>query len=116
MNPSAISTLQARTIERSNPIMFHHQGYFDEPNGRMITMIDEKDMDTLQPARTIAFDVFDFTVPFGSGSDPRPNENVSYVTPHEVKFHPTTAAPSVYLSAPPSRIQNYVAPPPSTPP
>src|SRR5258708_23065598 len=109
MNPSAISTLQARTIERSNPIMFHHQGYFDEPNGRMITMIDEKDMDTLQPARTIAFDVFDFTVPFGSGSDPRPNENVSYVTPDEVKFNPTTVGPFVYIVGQMSGMQSYGA-------
>jgi hypothetical protein len=109
MTPFGIYTLPALTIDRSNPIMFHPQGFFDEPNGRMITMVDEKNMDTLQPARTIAFDVFDFTVPFGTGSDPRPNEAVSYVLPDEVKFNPTVVGPFVYIVGQASGFQSYGA-------
>jgi hypothetical protein len=109
MTPFGIYTTPTLTPERANPIVFHPQGYFDEPNGRMITMVDEKNMDTLQPARTIAFDVFDFTVPFGAGTDPRPNETVSYVGPDEVKFNPTAVGPFVYTVGQMSGFQSYGA-------
>lgn len=107
MVPFGIYTLPALTVERANPIMFHPQGFLDEPNGRLITMVDEKDPATLQPARTIAFDVFDFTVGFDHGTDPRPNEVVSYVTPDEVKFNPTVVGSYVYVVGERSGMQSW---------
>lgn len=109
MTPFGIYNLPALTVERSNPIMFHPQAFFDEPNGRLVTLIDEKNPQTLQPARTIAFDVFDFTAPFGIGSDPRPNENVSYVAPDEVKFNPVVVGSNVYVVGELSGLQSYGA-------
>jgi hypothetical protein len=109
MTPFGIYTLPALTVERANPIVFHPQGFVDDQSGRLITMVDEENMDTLQPARTIAFDVFDFTVPFSTGSDPRPNEVVSYVSPDEVKFNPTVVGPYVYVVGQLSGLQSYGA-------
>src|SRR5437762_3892431 len=51
------------TIDRANGIRFHPQAWFDIPSARLITVIDEIDPQTLEPSRSIAFDVFDFTVP-----------------------------------------------------
>jgi len=107
MVPFGVFTLPALTIERSNPIMFHPQAYIDDQNARLITMIDEKDPQTLQPARTIAFDTFDFTIGFDHGSDPRPNEVVSYVSPDEVKYNPTAIGTYVYVVGDRSGMQSY---------
>lgn len=107
MVPFGIYTLPALTVERANPIVFHPQAYLDEPNARLITMVDEMDPATLEPARTIAFDVFDFTVPFDHGSDPRPNEVVSYVAPDEVKYNPTAIGSYVYVVGDRSGMQSY---------
>jgi hypothetical protein len=105
----AIYTLPALTVDRTNPIMFHPQAWFDDQNGRLITMIDEKDPHTLQPARTIAFDVFDFTVPMWEGSDPRGYEAVSYITPDEVKYNPIAVGPYVYTIGSMSGLQTWGA-------
>lgn len=107
LTPFGIYDLPALTVERLNPIMFHPQAFFDEPNGRLVTLIDEKDVQTLTPARTIAFDVFDFTVPFSFGSDPKPNESVSYVTPDEVKFNPVVVGANVFVVGTLSGLQTY---------
>jgi hypothetical protein len=107
MVPFGIYTLPALTVERANPIMFHPQAYIDEANARLITMVDEKDIYTLSPARTIAFDTFDFTQAFDRGSDPRPNEVVSYVSPDEVKYNPTAVGSYVYIVGERSGLQSY---------
>ena len=83
-------------IDRANPIAFHPQAWVDEQNGRLITMINEIDPHTLQPARTIAFDVFDYTVPMWEGSFERGYEDITYVTPDEVKYNPVAVGSSVF--------------------
>ena len=93
----AIFNLATLTIDRANPIMFHPQAWLDEANGRLITLIDEKDPHTLKPARTIAFDVFDFTVPMWEGAFQRGYEDISWVTPDEVKHNPIAVGSSVYV-------------------
>ena len=94
-------------INRANPIMFHPQAFLDEPNGRLITLLDEKDPHTLQPARTFAIDVFDFTVPMWEGSYERGYENISYITPDEVKYNPTVVGSQVLLVGDNSGLQAY---------
>ena len=95
------------TIDRANPIMFHPQAYLDDQNGRLITMIDEKDPHTLQPARTFAFNVFDFTVPMWEGSYQRGYENISYISPDEVKYNPTVVGSQVLVVGEMSGLQAY---------
>lgn len=102
-------TLAAEGIDRANPIMFHPQGYFDEMNGRLITMIDERNPFTLRPARTIAFDVFDMTVPLWEGSFNRGYETVSYVAPDEVKWNPVAVGSNVYTIGEVSGVQTWGA-------
>jgi hypothetical protein len=104
-----IYVLPFETITRANPIAFHRQGFIDEQNGRMVTMVDEIDPETLKPARTVAIDVFDFTVPLWEGSYERIYENVSYTTPDEVKFNPIAAGPFVYVVGSISGLQTYGA-------
>ena len=60
-------------------------------------MVDEMDPQTLQPARTFAFDVFDYDVPMFEGKDPREYEQVSYTQGDEVKFNPLAVGPFVYV-------------------
>jgi hypothetical protein len=102
-------TLPALTIEQSNPIMFHPQAWIDDTAGRLITMIDAKDPDKLIPARTIAFDIFDFTIPMYAGSDPRLWETVTYTTPDEVKYNPVAVGPYVYVLGDQSGLQTWGA-------
>ncbi|HSP35202.1 MAG TPA: hypothetical protein VLU46_12870 [Thermoanaerobaculia bacterium] len=99
----------ATFIDRANPVQFHPQGFIDEQNGRMVTMIDELDRETLQPARTLAIDVFDFTVPLYEGSYQRIYENVSTTTPDEVKYNPIAVGPYVYVVGAVSGLQTYGA-------
>jgi hypothetical protein len=99
----------AEGIDRANAIRFHREGFIDEPTGRIITMIEELDLQTLQPARTIAIDVFDFTVPLYEGSYERIYENVSYTNPDEVKFNPVQAGPFIYVVGSQSGLQTYGA-------
>lgn len=83
-------------IDRANPIAFHPQAWLDEQNGRVVTMINEIDPHTLQPARTIAFDVFDYSVPMWEGSFERGYEDITYVKPDEVKYNPVGVGTSVF--------------------
>lgn len=92
----AIFTLPAETFDRANPIAFHPEAWIDEQNGRLITMIDEINPQTLKPARTIAFDVFDMTVPMWEGSYERGYETITYTTTDEVKYNPVAVGPLVY--------------------
>ena len=94
-------------INHANPIMFHPQAFIDDQNGRLITLIDEKDPHTLQPARTFAIDVFDFTVPMYEGSYERGYENISYITPDEVKYNPTVVGTQVLVVGDLSGLQAY---------
>jgi hypothetical protein len=96
-------------IERSNPIVFHPQAVFDESNGRLITMIDELDYQTLQPARTIAFDVFDYATAMLEGRDPRQYEQVSYTQGDEVKWNPLSVGSLVYVVGEMTGTQTYGA-------
>lgn len=82
-------------VGRSNPLMFHPQAWVADT--RLITMIDEKNPQTGLPARTIAFDVFDFTVPFYEGFDDRIYENVSFTQTDELLFDPVLVGPYVYV-------------------
>src|ERR1700730_16894876 len=104
-----LHTLATLRIEHSNPIMFHRQATFDEANGRLITMVDEMDPQTLQPARTFAFDVFDYDVPMFEGKDPREYEQVSYTQGDEVKYNPLAVGPFVYVVGEVSGVQEYGA-------
>lgn len=109
LTPIAIHNIAELKVERSNPIAFHPQGSIDETNGRLILMVDEIDPQTLNPARTLAFDVFDYTVPFYLGSDPKPNESVSYTRGDEVKYNPVAIGPYVYVIGEMSGLQTYGA-------
>lgn len=109
LTQAVIFTLATESIDRANPIMFHRQGFFDENNGRLITMIDERNPLTLQPARTIAFDVFDMTVPLWEGSFNRGYETVSYVSPDEVKWNPVAVGSNVYTVGEVSGLQTWGA-------
>ena len=100
------ATLQ---VGRANPIVFHPQAFIDETNGRLITIIDELDPSRLQPARSIAFDVFDYTVPMIEGRDPRVYESVSYLQGDEVKYNPVAVGPLVYVVGEVSGLQTYGA-------
>jgi hypothetical protein len=82
-------------FNHSNELMFHHEAYIDD--SRLITLIDERDPHTREPGRTIAFDAFDFSVPFWEGADDRIYENVSMTFPDEVKYDPILVGPYVYV-------------------
>jgi len=94
-------------IERSNPIVFHPEGSFNEAGTRLIMMVDERDPQTLQPGRTIAFDVFDFDVPQFEGSANRIYETVSPIRPDEVKHDPIAVGPLVYTIGELSGVQTW---------
>lgn len=83
-------------IDRANPIAFHPQAWVDDSTGRVITMIDEIDPHTLKPARTVAFDVFDYSVPMWEGSFERGYEDITYLTTDEVKYNPVGVGNSVF--------------------
>jgi hypothetical protein len=109
LSPMFLHTLATLRVEHSNPIMFHRQAAFDEANGRLITMVDEIDPQTLLPARTYAFDVFDYDVPMFEGKDPREYEQVSYTQGDEVKYNPLAVGPFVYVVGEVSGVQEYGA-------
>jgi hypothetical protein len=81
--------------DHQNALMFHPEAYID--NNRLITLIDEKDPLTGKSARTLAFDAFDFSVPFYQGADDRIYENVSFTFPDERKFAPVLASSFVHV-------------------
>lgn len=106
-NPLTYHSLATLQVGRANPIMFHPQAFIDDANARLITMVDEMDPERLQPARTIAFDVFDYAVPMIEGRDPRVYETVSYVQGDEVKYNPVAVGPVVYVVGETSGLQMY---------
>jgi Bacterial Ig domain len=106
-NPFELHTLAALRTERTNPIAFHHQAWIDDAAGRLITMVDEVDPHTMLPARTFAFDTFDYAVPMFEGKDPRLYEQVSYTMVDEVKYNPVAVGPYVYVIGERSGLQSY---------
>src|SRR5688572_29646161 len=60
-------------------------------------MINEIDPHTLEPARTLAFDVFDYSVPMWEGSFERGYEDITYLTTDEVKYNPVSVGNSVFI-------------------
>ena len=106
-NPFELHTLATLTVDRTNPIAFHHQAWIDDAAGRLIAMVDEIDPHTLKPARTFAFDTFDYAVPMYEGSDPRIYEQVSYTLIDEVKYNPVAVGPYVYVIGERSGLQSY---------
>jgi len=108
-NPYTYHSTANLQVERANPIIFHPQAAFDEANGRLITMIDELDYQTLQPARTIAFDVFDYATAMLEGRDPRQYEQVSYTQGDEVKWNPLSVGSLVYVVGEMTGTQTYGA-------
>jgi hypothetical protein len=108
-NPFTYHSTANLQVERANPIVFHPQAAFDEANGRLITMIDELDYQTLQPARTIAFDVFDYATAMLEGRDPRQYEQVSYTQGDEVKWNPLSVGSLVYVVGEITGTQTYGA-------
>ena len=78
-----------------NSLMFNPEAYIDD--NRLITLVDEKNPLTGKAARTLAFDAFDFSVPFYQGNDDRIYENVSFTFPDEVKYHPFLVGSFVHV-------------------
>jgi hypothetical protein len=107
ISPMFLHSTPALRQEHSNRLIFHPQATFDEAGSRLITMIDELDPQTLRPARTIAFDVFDYGVPMFEGSAPRVYEQVSFTTGDEVKWNPTAVGSLVYTVGELTGVQTY---------
>ncbi|HET8797389.1 MAG TPA: hypothetical protein VFO89_06870 [Thermoanaerobaculia bacterium] len=97
------------TIERGNGIRFNRNGFWDDTTGRLFTMIDEIDPMTLRSARTIAFDVFDYTVQQYEGDVERIYEEVTLLTDDERKHNPTVVGPFVYVIGEETGLQSYGA-------
>jgi hypothetical protein len=95
--------------ERGNAIRYNRHAFYDDTNARLITLIDEVDPQTLKPARTIAFDVFDFTVTQFEGSMERIYEDVSLVNEDERKYNPVAVGAYVYTIGERTGIQTYGA-------
>lgn len=109
-NPLTLHTPAPVGIERANPLVFHPQASIDEQSNRIITMIDELDPQTLKPARTIAFDVFDYGVFMYEGSLPRVYEQISFLPQQdEVKWNPLAVGPLIYVVGELSGLQTYGA-------
>ena len=96
-------------LDRTNQIRFHPKAFYDETNARLITLIEEADPMTLDPARTIAFDVFDFTVPQFEGSVERVYEDVTMTVQDEIKYNPLAAGAFVYVIGEESGLQEWGA-------
>jgi hypothetical protein len=94
---------------RANPIVFHPQGWINTQTNRLITMVDELDPNTLKPARTIAFDAFDYDTPTYEGADQRYYEYISYTTADEVKWNPVEAGTNIFVVGEISGVQAYGA-------
>jgi hypothetical protein len=96
-------------IDRANPVVFHPQGSFDDAGSRLIMEVDERDPISTNPARTIGFDVFDFSVPQLEISNPRIWESSSYTTGDEVKWNPVAVGPYVYTIGEVTGLQSWGA-------
>lgn len=97
------------TIERGNGIRFNRNAWWDDATGRLVTMIDEIDPQTLKSARTIAFDVFDYTVQQFEGSVERIYEDVTMLSDDERKHNPVVVGPFIYVVGEETGIQSYGA-------
>lgn len=95
------------TIGRSNPIRFSRHAWYDDQTGRLFTLIDEVDPMTLKAARTIAFDVFDFSVPTQPGSVERIYEDVTLTNEDEVKYNPVAIGNNLYVVGGSSGVQSW---------
>lgn len=100
----AVFTLPS-IVGRQNPLMFHPDGWFMDSG--LVMTVDEKNPATGKPARTVAFDVFDFTAPFYEGSDDRIYENVSWMEFDEVKHDVMAVGPFIYVTGETSGVQVY---------
>jgi hypothetical protein len=107
--PMTLHSLATLQVGRANRIVFHPQAYIDDTNNRLITMVDEMDPNRLGSARTIAFDVFDYTVPMLEGRDPRVYESVSWLEGDELKYNPVAVGPLVYVVGETTGLQTYGA-------
>jgi hypothetical protein len=96
-------------IGRSHEIRFNRNAYWDEANARLVTMIEEVDPATLRASRTVAFDVFDFTVPQFEGEAERIYEQVTFVQEDEVKHNPVAAGNYVYVIGESTGVQSWGA-------
>lgn len=94
-------------IGRGNEIRFSRHATWDDDNARLVTMVEEVNSMTLQPARTIAFDVFDFTVPQFEGAAERIYEQVSMTQTDEVKHNPLVVGNYVYVVGEETGIESY---------
>ena len=97
------------TIERENNIRFSRYAFYDEQNARLVTLIDEIDPMTLKAARTIAFDVFDFTVVQFEGEAERIYEDVTLVNEDERKYDPVAVGAYVYVVGEETGVQSWGA-------
>jgi hypothetical protein len=94
-------------IDRANELRFSQNAFWDESTARFITIIDEVDPMTLDAARTIAFDVFDFRVPHFEGSAERVYEDVTILTDDDVKHDPVSVGNYVYVLGEETGLQTY---------
>lgn len=94
LNYFSVYTLPA-IPDREMNYRFSREAYIDD--SRLITLIDEVDPYTRKSARTIAFDVFDFSVPTLEGRSDRIYENLTMTYPDEVKYDPIAVGPYVYV-------------------
>lgn len=97
------------TIDRGNAIRFHPRAFYDDATARLVTMIEEIDPMTLEPARTIAFDVFDLALPFFEGSAERIYEDVTLTVDDEVKYNPAVVGPYVFVIGEETGLQSWGA-------
>ena len=100
---------QYLTIERANAIRFSRNAWWDDGNSRLVTMIEEINPMNLRAARTIAFDVFDLTLPLFEGQVERIYEDVTLLNEEEVKHNPVVVGPFVYVIGEESGLQSYGA-------
>lgn len=94
-------------VGRANEIRFSRHANWDDANARLVTMIEEVDSMTLHPARTVAFDVFDYTVPQFEGQAERIYEEVTMVQEDEVKYNPLVVGQYIYVIGEETGVQSY---------
>jgi len=95
--------------ERGNGIRFDRDAYFDEANARLVTLIDEIDPMTLKAARTIAFEIYDFTVTQFEGSVERIYEDSTLLIDDERKHNPVAVGAYIYVIGESTGVQTYGA-------
>ncbi len=96
-------------IGRANQIRFNRNASWDDASARLITMIEEVDPQTLGAARTVAFDIFDFTVAQYEGAAERIYEEVTLVQEEEVKHNPVAVGQFIYVIGEETGVQSWGA-------